>query len=53
MSATLKSYRIMNTCNTDVQITLASDRRLQKDQRGFYYAIKTDEGTASEVARDV
>uniref|UniRef100_A0A0A8Y9M9 Protein FAR1-RELATED SEQUENCE n=1 Tax=Arundo donax TaxID=35708 RepID=A0A0A8Y9M9_ARUDO len=38
-----QSNRLMKTGNTDIQSTLEHLRRLQKEQPGFYYAIKTDE----------
>ncbi|KAK3145220.1 hypothetical protein QOZ80_4AG0325630 [Eleusine coracana subsp. coracana] len=39
-----QSDRLMSTCNTDIESSLAHVRRLQKEQPGFYYAVKTDEG---------
>jgi hypothetical protein len=38
-----QSYRLMKTRNTDIGSTLEHVRRLQKEQPGFYYAMKTDE----------
>ena len=34
--------RLMKTENTDIESTLEHVRRLQKEQPGFYYAIRTD-----------
>ncbi|RCV32830.1 hypothetical protein SETIT_7G034000v2 [Setaria italica] len=38
-----QSDRLMKTRNTDIGSTLEHVRRLQKEQPGFYYAMKTDE----------
>ncbi|CAO2034124.1 unnamed protein product [Urochloa humidicola] len=38
-----QSDRLMKTRNTDIGSTLEHVRRLQKQQPGFYYAMKTDE----------
>ncbi|KAL6653058.1 hypothetical protein ACP70R_011983 [Stipagrostis hirtigluma subsp. patula] len=38
-----QSDRLMNSGNTDIESTLEHVRRLQKEQPGFYYAVKTDE----------
>ncbi|KAL6839736.1 hypothetical protein ACP4OV_030424 [Aristida adscensionis] len=35
--------RLMKTRNTDVETTLEYVKRLQKEQPGFYYTIRTDE----------
>ncbi|CAN6247646.1 unnamed protein product [Urochloa humidicola] len=37
-----QSDRLITAENTDIEITLEHIRRLQKEQPGFYYAIKTD-----------
>nr|TKW03388.1 hypothetical protein SEVIR_7G020600v2 [Setaria viridis] len=37
-----QSDRLMKIENTDIESTLEHVRRLQKEQPGFYYAIKTD-----------
>ncbi|XP_039821229.1 protein FAR1-RELATED SEQUENCE 5-like [Panicum virgatum] len=38
-----QSDRLMKTRNTDIGCTLEHVRRLQKEQPGFYYTMKTDE----------
>lgn len=40
-----QSGRVMKTRNTDIGSTLEHVRKLQKEQPGLYYAMKTDEDT--------